>query len=323
MSQIKVGFVGYGNSAKTYHLPYLLPVKELEVYAFLQRSAAPSAEDAKPGSHCTVDFPKARHYRSANDFFADPAIEVVIVTTHTDTHAKFARLALEAGKHVVVEKPFTSTSEEADALIALATDKKLLLSPYQNRRWDGEFRTLQHLNQKDALGTITEAEIYYDIDNPPWIHLLSAKDYTPGAGMLFGLGSHTLDQALVLSGRPKSVTAFLKVLRGIDNDIQERQTLSGMTYEDPKFGVNPEDEYGILTTYGQFDNSQIYDEASRKYAGRYPTLNGYNQGYYEMVANSVRRGKPLEVDAKTSRDGIRLMELARESHNKGATIQWS
>ena len=99
MSQINVGFVGYGNSAKTYHLPYLLPVKELNIYAFLQRGAAPSGEDAEPGSHCTVDFPQAKHYRAADDFFADPAIEVVIVTTHTDTHASFAKLALEAGKH--------------------------------------------------------------------------------------------------------------------------------------------------------------------------------------------------------------------------------
>ena len=99
MSPIKVGFVGYGGSAKTYHLPYLLPVTEFEIYAFLQRAAAPSQEDANPGSHCTVDFPAAKHYRTADDFFADDAIEVVIVTTHTDTHAHFAELALKAGKH--------------------------------------------------------------------------------------------------------------------------------------------------------------------------------------------------------------------------------
>ena len=100
MAQIKVGFVGYGGSAKTYHLPYLLPVKEFEVYAFLQRAPAPSPrETANPGSHCTIDFPQARHYRTAEDFFADPAIELVIVTTHIDTHASFAELALKAGKH--------------------------------------------------------------------------------------------------------------------------------------------------------------------------------------------------------------------------------
>lgn len=99
MSQLKVGFVGYGGSAKTYHLPYLLPVKEFQVYAFLQRAAAPLAESAAPGSHCTVDFPEAKHYRTAEEFFGDPAIELVIVTTRTDTHAEFAEKAIEAGKH--------------------------------------------------------------------------------------------------------------------------------------------------------------------------------------------------------------------------------
>ncbi|KFY90890.1 hypothetical protein V500_04909 [Pseudogymnoascus sp. VKM F-4518 (FW-2643)] len=370
MSQIKVGFVGYGGSAKTYHLPYLLPVKEFHIYAFLQRSAAPSTESAAPGSHCTVDFPDAKHYRTAEDFFADPAIELVIVSTHTDTHGTFAQKALEAGKHVVVEKPFTQTSEEADNLLALAKEKGVILTVYQNRRWDGEFRTLQHLVSKNAFGTITEAQIYYDFENPPWIKHLSAK-YTPGSGLLFGLGSHTLDQALVLFGRPKSVTAFLKVLRGVESevddsftvilqyetpllvtvkttivsclpqtlkyivrgtegsyvkygdDIQERQILSGMSSTDSAFGVNPEEEYGTLTTYTEFDpDHQKFDASSKKYNGKYPTLNGFNQGYYESLADTIRRKAPLQVNPQTSRDGIRLMELARESHDTGRTVLW-
>jgi predicted dehydrogenase len=100
MVAIKVGFVGYGGSVRTYHLPYILPNKEFEIYAFLQRSPAPSpGEVAKPGTHCTVDFPEAKHYRTADDFFADPFIELVIVCTHTDTHAEFAEKALNAGKN--------------------------------------------------------------------------------------------------------------------------------------------------------------------------------------------------------------------------------
>ncbi|KAJ5054803.1 uncharacterized protein L3040_001067 [Drepanopeziza brunnea f. sp. 'multigermtubi'] len=371
MSQTKVGFVGYGGSAKTYHLPYLLPVKELKVYAFLQRAAAPT-ENATPGSHCTIDFPDAKHYRTAEDFFADSAIELVIVATGPDTHASFAQKAIEAGKHVVVEKPFTRTSEEADALLALAKEKGVILTVYQNRRWDGDFRTLKYLVDKNALGTITEAQIYYDFENPPWIKYLSAKEYTPGDGLLFGLGSHTLDQALVLFGRPKSVTAFLKVLRGIESevddtftvilqydspllvtvkttiiacmpqplkyfvrgtegsyvkygdDIQERQTLSGMKSTDAAFGVNPEDEYGTLTTYKEFDSeNQKLDPAAKKYSGKFPTLNGFNQGYYEALADTIRRKAPLQVDPQTSRDGIRLMELAQERVTGEAVYRYS
>ncbi|KAJ4286546.1 hypothetical protein N0V90_013246 [Kalmusia sp. IMI 367209] len=300
MSQIKVGFVGYGGSAKTYHLPYLLPVKEFHIYAFLQRAAAPSTESAAPGSHCTVDFPEAKHYRTAEEFFGDPAIELVIVTTHTDTHGSFAQKALEAGKHVVVEKPFTRTSEEADNLLALSKEKGLILTVYQSidsakdRRWDGEFRTLQHLVNKNAFGTITEAQIYYDFENPPWIKYLSAKEYTPGDGLLFGL-----------------------------DDIQERQTLSGMSSTDSAFGVNPEDEYGTLTTYKEFDSAlQTFEPSSKKYVGNFPTLNGFNQGYYESLADTIRRKAPLQVDPQTPRDGIRLMELARESHDTGRTVLW-
>ncbi|PVH85964.1 oxidoreductase [Cadophora sp. DSE1049] len=369
MSQIKVGFVGYGGSAKTYHLPYLLPVKEFQIYAFLQRGAAPSTESA-PGSHCTIDFPETKHYHTVEDFFGDPAIDLVIVTTHTDTHGSFAEKAIAAGKHVVVEKPFTRTSEEADKLLIMAKKKGVILTVYQNRRWDGDFMTLRELVSKRALGTITEAQIYYDFENPPWIKYLSAKKYTPGDGLLFGLGSHTLDQALVLFGRPKSVTAILKVLRGVESevddtftvilqydspllvtvkttiisclpqplkyiirgtegsyygdDIQERQTLSGMSSTDPAFGINPEEEYGKLTTYTKFDSiHQKFDPLSKKYHGTYPTLNGFNQGYYETLADTLRRNAPLQVDPQTSRDGIRLMELARESHDTGQTVIWS
>ena len=108
------------------------------------------------------------------------------------------------------------------------------------------------------------------------------------------------------------------------DDIQERQTLAGMSSTDPAFGINPEEEYGELTTYAQFDSvHQKFDPLSKKYRGRYPTLNGFNQGYYESLADTLRRNGPLQVDPQTSRDGIRLMELARESHETGRTVAWS
>jgi predicted dehydrogenase len=97
---IKVGFIGYGGSTKTYHLPYLLPHPELEVYAFFQRAEAPpDPKSQKAGSHCTVDFPTAKHYRTSEEFFADKDIELVIICTHTDTHSKFAEQALKNSKH--------------------------------------------------------------------------------------------------------------------------------------------------------------------------------------------------------------------------------
>jgi predicted dehydrogenase len=102
MAPLNVGIIGYGSSAKIYQLPYITPNPNLNVYAFLQRAAAPDLTTAKPGSHCTVDFPKAKHYQSADDFFADAAIDLVIVCTRPDTHALFAERALLASKHGVL-----------------------------------------------------------------------------------------------------------------------------------------------------------------------------------------------------------------------------
>jgi predicted dehydrogenase len=100
MGSIKVGVIGYGNSAKNFHLPFIQAVHEYEVYAILQRAEAPPDPDSAPkGSHCTVDFPNIKHYRTAEEFFSDKEIEFVVVATHTDTHASFAKQALEAGKH--------------------------------------------------------------------------------------------------------------------------------------------------------------------------------------------------------------------------------
>ncbi|KAK5271131.1 hypothetical protein LTR40_014030, partial [Exophiala xenobiotica] len=130
MDPIKVGIIGYGFSTKCFHLPFILALHErFTVVAFFQRTQAPEDPKAvQPGSHCSVDHPEAKHYRVATEFFADPEIEVVIVCSKTDTHAEYAERALLAGKHVVVEKPFTRTTQEADRIISLADEKGLILT---------------------------------------------------------------------------------------------------------------------------------------------------------------------------------------------------
>ena len=100
MATIKVGIVGYGNSTKKFHIPFISAVPELEIYAILQRAEAPvDPSSAEKGSHCTVDYPNVKHYRTGEDFFADKDIDLVVVVTRNDTHASFMKQALEAGKH--------------------------------------------------------------------------------------------------------------------------------------------------------------------------------------------------------------------------------
>ncbi|KAF4445758.1 hypothetical protein F53441_10507 [Fusarium austroafricanum] len=378
MAPIKVGIIGYGKSAKTFHLPFITAIPDYEVYAILQRAEAPAdPSSAAKGSHCTVDFPKAKHYRTADEFFADKEIQFVVVASRNDTHASFAEKALLSGKHVIVDKPFAGSSEEADKVIKISEEKGLILTCYQNRRWDAHFQTLRHLIEKGALGDIKEAELHYDFESPDWMYTKGAK-HTPGSGMAFNLGTHSLDQALVLFGRPKSVTGFFRVQRDEDSDIedsftiilqydgsqkdllvtvktsvitpmaqqlkdlvrgtkgsfikfqqrstctQEEQSAAGLKPLDEGFGVEPEKLAGTLTTYEEFDGKvQKYDPETKKYTGQYPSFVGRWMGIYENVADAINGKAELEVKPRQSRDGLRIIELARESHEKGVTVAWS
>jgi predicted dehydrogenase len=250
MAPIKVGLMGYGFSTKCFHLPFITPNPDLEVFAFLQRAEAPADKtNVEAGKHCTVDHPKAKHYRTADAFFADPAIELVIVCTSSDNHAEFAEKAMRSGKHgtsaqhcfqhledqtvliypfqssVVVEKPFTTTSSEATALIATSHSTGKILTVFQNRRYDSDFRTLQRIVSSNCLGEITEFQNHYDMDYPDWVRGWTSKDVVPGQGMLYGLGTHSIDQTLLLFGRPRSVTAFTRVLREVGGRADDSFTV--------------------------------------------------------------------------------------------------
>ena len=299
--------------------------------------------------------------------------------SHTDTHASFAEQALRSGKHVVVEKPFTRTTKEADRIIAVAKETGKTLTCFQNRRYDGDHKTIAHLVHQGALGTIREFENHYDMEFPTWIQGWKAKDYVPGEGMMFGLGTHSVDQVLQLFGRPASVTAFLRSLRGIESEIddtftivlqyaspqksllvtikttvvscplgpmgsqlkalirgtkgsyikygtdaQEADSMAGKSATEPGFGVEDESLHGVLCTIEEFDGAcQQQDLVSKKYIGQYPTIKGDWLGYYSDLVKALKGEQELAVQPEQSRDGIRVIELARESHNKSTTVNWS
>ncbi|KAL5329452.1 hypothetical protein ACEPPN_002964 [Leptodophora sp. 'Broadleaf-Isolate-01'] len=186
---------------------------------------------------------------------------------------------------VVVEKPFTISTVEADRVIAASRKSGKILTVFQNRRYDSDFLTLQDLVSKSVFGNLTEVEIHYDFDFPTWIASWTSPKYSPGQGMLFGLGSHTIDRALTLFGLPSSVMAFHRSLRGIESkrknllvtiktnivatmqkllkflvwvydgsfvkfgdNKQESQIAAGLAPSSPNFGVEEESTWGLLTT---------------------------------------------------------------------------
>jgi len=377
---IRLGIIGYGFSSKVFHLPFInaLP-DDFKVVAFFQRTEAPKdPKSAEAGSHCTVDYPDVKHYTNKDEFFADKNIDAVIVCSKQDTHFEYAEKALKAGKHVVVEKAFTRTTEEADTLIALAKEKGKILTVFQNRRWDNDFLTLKELIAKDAFGEIAELEIHYDMDFPFWMRNMDAKEYTPGDGMSFGLGSHTFDQSLLLFGKPATVTGFLRTYRGIESEVEDSFTAI-LTYDgkyknllvtvktiivspmkdqlkyfvrgykgtyvkhgtciqeaqamaspplpatDPKFGHEPHRLHGQLTTKGDepfLKDHQTHDPDMGIWVGKYPTVKGHWLGFYENLRDAVRGKAEIAVKPEESRDGIKLIELVRESSVKGQIVKW-
>ncbi|KAL3492304.1 oxidoreductase [Aspergillus germanicus] len=208
MAPLNTAVIGYGFSAKTFHIPFILHDPGYSLHSIVQRSPT-ETNSAKR------DFPDARVYNNAYEVIKDENVDVVVITSTNATHFPLARDALQAGKHVIVEKPFTVTYAEAAELVEIAKNTDRKLAVYHNRRWDSDFLTLQSLltNPDKPLGDIVRFRSHFDcapnsrtaIESRTW-RLASG---IPGAGMLFDLGSHLIDQAVVLFGTPRSVNCTL------------------------------------------------------------------------------------------------------------------
>lgn len=152
-------FIGFGKSTTRYHLPYVLHRKDRWHVAHIYRRSAKPEEQAPQYSHI--------HFTSdLDEVLNDPQVKLVIVCTHADSHFTYAKRALEAGKNVLVEKPFTPTLEEAKTLFALAKSKGLTVTPYQNRRFDSCFLTTKKVIESGKLGEIVEIENHFDNYRP-------------------------------------------------------------------------------------------------------------------------------------------------------------
>ncbi|KAI2778032.1 oxidoreductase [Daldinia loculata] len=201
---LNVGVIGYGLSATIFHIPFITTTSTLKLHSILQRNPSQSGKSA-PRDH-----PDVKHFTSLDQFLADADLDVAVITTPPETHFSFAQQALQAGKHVLVEKPFVPSVSEADALIKLAREKGRLICVYQNRRWDSDFLTVRKLLADGTLGRIVEFETHFDrfrLEKPStWKGTLGMDQ---GGSALYDLGTHLIDQAYVLFGMPRSVFGIL------------------------------------------------------------------------------------------------------------------
>jgi predicted dehydrogenase len=194
MRRLRVGLIGYGYAGKTFHAPLIAAVPALEL-------AAVASSDA---SKVHADWPGVTVLATPGELIARDDLDLVVIATPNDTHHPLARAALLAGRHVVVDKPFTVALDDAHELATLARTSGRLLSVFHNRRWDGDFLTLRRLVADGALGRVVEMNSRHDRYRPE-VRRRWREGAGPGAGLWFDLGPHLVDQALQLLGRPRAI----------------------------------------------------------------------------------------------------------------------
>jgi predicted dehydrogenase len=338
MQKINVALLSFGMSGRVFHAPFIEAHRGFELIGAWERSEKRIQEL----------YPNNKSYESLESLLQDPVVDLVVVNTPTYSHFELARKALEAGKHVVVEKAFTTTVEEAKALKSLAENSNLQLSVYQNRRWDSDFKTVQKVVAERWLGDLVEATFSFDRFNPN----LSPKQHKetpgPGAGLVNDLGPHLIDQALTLFGMPEALFADIRITRPaskVDDyfeillyyprlrvrlksgyfvrELAPAYILHGTkgsfvkTRADPQekdlqAGKKPGDDWGTEpdSEYGWL-HTEINGKVTRE---KIKSLQGNYMEYYNGVYESIRDNKEVPVSAEDGVRVMRIIEVAFASH---------
>ncbi|MBB3227401.1 scyllo-inositol 2-dehydrogenase (NADP+) [Luteibacter sp. Sphag1AF] len=341
MTPVSTGLIGYGTAGAVFHAPLIAAAKGLRLNAIASSRTA----------QITSEFPEVRVYPSPEALIADPDIRLVVIATPNDTHAPLARAALQAGKDVVVDKPFTLNASEADALLALAERSGRLLSVFQNRRWDNDFLTVRRLIEDGRLGEVMYYEAHFDRFRP---EIKQGWRETPaaGSGLLYDLGAHLIDQALQLFGLPDDVSADVQRQRtAAQTDdyfhivlryARRRVVLHASTLvrePGPRFLVHGDggsfSKYGIdgqeaALREGGRPGSDYWGDDDPAQFGTFTDIDGTRQtidtlpgrytAFYDGIAQALREGTPPPVHAREARDVIRVIEAARISASEGRRV---
>ena len=342
--KIRTGILSFGMSGKVFHAPLLHVNPGYTITKIMQRSA----------NDATETYPYVQIVRSVEDIILDPDIDLVLVNTPDHTHYEYTRAALEAGKHVVVEKPFILEISEGTELIELAEKKGKILTVFQSRRWEGDFLTVKDIISQGLVGRLVEYEAHFDrfrnFIRDSWKEKPENK-----TGTLYNLGSHLIDQALVIFGFPDAVYADIRkqrtgslvddlfdlslfypgvkvtlkssylirepgprfMLHGTEGsyikhgaDPQEEALNKGHFPDEPGWGKEPEENWGLLNTTLN----------GMHYIGRIETLPGCYQEFYYKLYDTLVNGAALPVNPADSLAGIRIIRAAYESCEKGCVV---
>lgn len=341
--QINVALVGYGFAGETFHAPLISATPGLCL-----RYIASSDPGKVQKAWLKVDVV------GYEEVFTRAGIDLVVIATPNVTHFDLAQRALNSGKHVVVDKPFTTTVKEAEKLIALAKKKKRLLSVFQSRRWDADFLTLRELLAKRSLGEVMYFESRYDRFRPEvkkrWRELPE-----PASGTWYDLGAHLADQALQLFDVPDSVYADLAMQRPGAKAVDyfhvllrygnRRVVLHGSSLvvaNSPRFFVHGTHgsyvKHGLDTQeaalkagknpsspgwgHDPLEGILFLEQEGKMRSSSVPNLRGNYLGYYEALRDAILKIGANPVPAEEALQVMRVLELAVRSSEQGREMTY-
>jgi len=345
MNKIQVGLASFGMSGKVFHAPILAYHPDFKLSKIVERSK----------NEVNQIYPDVKSVRSFDELLNDDQIELIVVNTPDHTHFEYAQKALEYGKHVIVEKPFTQTVGQGEKLIKFAEKQNRLLSVFQNRRWDGDFLTIRRILENDWLGRLVEFESNYMryrnyVQPNTW-----KESAVQGIGLAYNLGSHMIDQAVALFGMPGAVWADIDSLRTgseIDDfyhikliypDIKvtlkasylvreetARYILHGTNGSFLKYGIDPQEDMlklggnPSMPDWGKEPESQwglLNTEINGLHLrGKVETIPGNYAAYYDNIYDVIRNHAELEVHPEQALNVIHIIEAAMESNRSGQTV---
>lgn len=343
---IRTALAAFGLSGRVFHAPLLHAHEGFRLCKVVERDGGRRAEARYAG---------VRSVRSFTDLLDDREIDLVVVNTPEYTHYDLARQALEAGKHVIVEKAFTVRSEDGQALIELAAKRGLLLSVYQNSRWHGDFITLSRILAQGLLGRLVSFEARYDRYRPGLREGSWKEIATPGTGSLYNLGVHLIDQALTLFGIPTAVFAVLDIRRpggavtdyvdlrlcypgwtvrlGSSYLVREpgpRYLLHGVNGSFVKYGADPQEAWlqaggsPLDEGYGR-EPAEQWGKLNTRWGdlhveGVIETAPGTYMGFYDNIQRALTAGEPLAVTPEQALAAVKIIEAAMESQALGRLV---
>lgn len=343
MQKINVALSSYGMSGVVFHGPLLEAHPGFKISKILERN-----KNLSSGKH-----PEAEIVRDFDAILNDQDIELVIVNTPDHLHYDMTNRAIEAGKHVVVEKPFTLKTEDADELISRARKQGVHLTVFHNRRWDSNFLTVQEIIKQEKLGRLVDFEVHFDrfrnYIKDSW------KNQSNGTGTLFNLGSHLIDQTLQLFGMPDRLFCDSRMLRdGAKTDdsfdlflhypefkcllrssylVREagpRFFLHGTEGSYLKWGDDPQEE---ALQSGRIPQLETWVEEPEsawgkintnfngiRLQGPYPTIPGNYMAFYDNMYEVIRHNVQLAITPQHARNVIQIIQAAYESSRIGQVV---